>query len=398
MFTWSQACNPWRHAIGGPPPLMKQSEVELLMQREPKLMHPLTATYQSAANWRQLPQEKVMEEVQKMIDGDPEALYHLAWQPIFCGRHPNHCGGVMEFVRRTMYYILVCFVQKPEQWKVREEVLLRRKDGMQAFPLEVAMMLPQELRIRFHMWQMEKAQERSEKTGIPTQVNWWRQDLETSGVHQKIVKSYANGEVIIEWTNWKKDDDAPGLPCKFNYDPKDEMTLNLMAGFWANGIRNSFDDHTWWDLETDTTAFVLAAAPWLAQVKLNTSDCVKAWGINEGVSFFRLEQDEIKRAEKVEKLRMFIHMLKKTSPNAEIVIELSVLTKTVADRVPWLNPLWDNQTFDQGGATYAWAQMDHHVVDEGQSHPMSRGLFLAIVVAVLGVLFSIWMGAPQERP
>merc|ERR1719443_362418 len=243
----------------------------------------------------------------------------------------------------------------PEMHCSEEELLLRSKDGSQNFPAAVAYHLPAAKRQEFSMWQTLKAVERAAETGRFQQVNWWECDLQI--MVERVKEICAGKNVRIELTEYKKEGDAGSFPALTAFTPS---TIRLLANLHFGGVRVSLDDCNWIQPNHPCNfEFALAAAPFLDQVKLDIKACAQVYNSLPNVpfadKFAPLEPDEGIRAEKASALSSFVAELRRRNGKLNLVIELSVCTRALADMFPTFNVFSHDWVLVQGGRTNNWA-------------------------------------------
>lgn len=297
----------------------------------------------------------VIEEMDKMMRGE-SSLYYLAAQPIYAGVNLAWEGvKYQEEIACTKRRRLApCPTE--EMYLCSEELLLRSRNGTQKFPIEVLYHLPANFRRKFFMYTTRVAAKRAPTRGVCQQVNWWEQDMQVQ--KEAIISLCSEKDVVIELTEYVKHTDVPSYPKLTEFTPK---TLVLIKEHWQANVKVSLDDVNWVNPDHPCSfGFVLQAARYLYQVKLDIKACSQAWNtlpsMLDAELFAPLELDPKKRAKKVKALKGFVQELR-VYDHIQLVIELSVVDWDLAAKIPSLNPFIHANTWVrvQGGLTNDWA-------------------------------------------
>ena len=373
--------------------LATQSALVEEMRQELASLKPHPHFAEGGVFYKKKPQDidtkDVIAEIDKMMAGAKDAAYYEAYQPVLngvkksdpafateqgellptwasnflkkfhcCHRRQDSEEAPTRCIKTPRRQLEEDWEEAPEMYLEGFEQLLRGEDGgvTQAYPIAVAYHLPAKNRQDLSLWQTRQGLERATECKKIVQVNWWQQDLE---VCQDEVIEIAGGENVgIEWTSFAKVVDEPGFPTQAIFDNK---TIQLMAKFKANGVKNILDDvNNWTHNEYPCTfEFALAVAAFLYQVKLDLKACAQAYhtlpNIHNAHLAAPLEHDEDARAVKAQRLVVFVEEMRNRNTNIILVIELSVCSHTLANKFPTFNPFVANWVWVQGGKTNNWA-------------------------------------------
>ena len=265
----------------------------------------------------------VIIEVIKMMTGLVSVFYE-AWQPI---------------TKKSIVHA--------------EELLLRAKNNLQTFPIVVYVHLKPQFRLVVKLWEIMLAKVRLETHSSFKQVNFYPDDI--LPLFGDITKLMKNEMIVVEYQEFAKPGDKPDFPKPVTLNEEHLKSIELLEN---EGVKTSIDDIDLsagdsypWNKTTLSQEAVLRAS----QFKLDIKQMTLAYQTLPVLT----NKDNMKHFEKFlqmgdeavqlcrDNYANFAEKIHKVSPNAEIVIELSV--QDILSTIPQLS-----DGFVQGDKTNDW--------------------------------------------
>uniref|UniRef100_A0A0G4GTQ6 EAL domain-containing protein n=1 Tax=Chromera velia CCMP2878 TaxID=1169474 RepID=A0A0G4GTQ6_9ALVE len=296
---------------------------------------------------QEMPTDEVRAQCDLVMSGEFCAFY-LAAQPI------NH------------------FDKETGEWKLAgTELLLRARDGKQAFPTAVVYHATADQRERLLLWQLREAKKLVDSRRSPmVTVNAWLQDLYSR--LDEVVELIHDTSVVIEVTEYTKQQDTVGFPST-SVALDLPHTIKVVTLLRQRGVLVALDDvNALKEGYPLNAAAALAVAPFVPIIKMDIMMLMRlyqsvpmAWQpdksfkpngflskkmMEEGTE--GLERDRQKVAE-------FVQQLWSLNPSLRIVVELSVTSEEIANSFAEIGGwgfVTDPRVCIQGGKTHDWAE------------------------------------------